>query len=75
MTDQETTVNKPVSNKVKAATLGAGASVVVTDFALWIVDRYAFTGEGNIPQPVSAFALLAITTAVTWVSGYMAKQQ
>lgn len=66
-------MNQPVERKVYAASLGALSSTIVSDFALWGVDRIWWPGAEDIPSPVAAFVSAAVVTVVTFLAGYLAK--
>lgn len=66
-------MSQPVERKVYAASLGALSSTIVSDFALWGVDRIWWPGPEEIPSPVAAFVSAFVVTAVTFLSGYVAK--
>lgn len=66
--------NRPVERKVYAATIGAGAGLTVSDFALWVVDRVWWPAETDIvPLPVAGFVNLIVTVAFTFGAGWLAK--
>lgn len=68
-------MSKPVERKVYAATLGAGAGTIVSDFALWGVDQLWWPSpEVDIPTPVASFVGLIITVGLTFLTGWLAKQ-
>lgn len=58
--------------KVVAATGGATAGVIVTNFVLYAVAGAIYHG-GVIPQSVSLFVGLLITTGMTFVGGRYAR--
>lgn len=67
-------MSKLVDRKVYAATLGTGAGVTVSAFALWIVDQVWWPAEEvDIPLPVAGFVSLIVTVGFTFVSGWLAK--
>lgn len=62
----------PVAAKVKAATAGAGAGAVLSQFALWALDGLFFNGAASpdVPDPVVALVTLAVTGALAFGAGY-----
>lgn len=66
-------MSKPVERKVYAATLGAGAGTIVSDFALWGVDQLWWPSpEVDIPTPCSFFCRLNYycwTHFLDWLAG------
>lgn len=65
--------NRPTERKVFAATLGALSSTIVSDFALWGVDRIWWPSPNeSIPGPVAAFASAVVVTVFTWGAGWLA---
>ena len=58
--------------KVVAATGGATGGVIVTNFVLYVVAGLFYGGDA-IPQSVSLFVGLVITTALTFGAGYYAR--
>lgn len=65
----------PTELKVRAATVGAGAGVVIADFVLWMIDAQWYHGDASpeVPYPISAFVLLAVTVGLTYASGWYAR--
>lgn len=65
----------PVERKVKAATLGAGAGAVVSTFVVWGLDALFWNGDAapDVPLPVVGMVTLAVTAAITYLSGYATK--
>lgn len=64
---------RPVERKVYASTIGAGAGLTVSNFALWIADVIWWPGDANVPGPVADFVMLAVTIGLTFLGGYLAK--
>lgn len=64
-----------IESKVWAATRGAGAGVVVAQFALWALDAAFWNGSGapDVPAPVDALVTLVVAAAAAFVAGYYAK--
>jgi hypothetical protein len=66
--------NRPTERKVYAASLGAGAGTIVSDFALWAVDRIWWPSDtADVPFPVVSFVGLVVTVAFTFAAGWLAK--
>lgn len=66
--------SKPVERKVYAATLGAGAGTIVSDFVLWGVDTIWWPSpDVDIPTPVASFSSLIVTVGLTFLAGFLAK--
>lgn len=67
-------MNRPVERKVYAASLGAGAGTIISDFALWGIDQIWWPSEEAIvPLPVAGFVGLIVTVGLTFLSGWWAK--
>lgn len=67
-------MTRPTERKVYAATIGAGAGVTVSEFALWAVDQIWWPSpDTDIPVPVASFVSLIVTVGFTWVAGWLAK--
>lgn len=65
---------RPVERKVYASTIGAGAGLTVSEFALWIVDRIWWPADNaDVPLPVAGFVSLVTTVAFTFIAGWLAK--
>lgn len=64
---------RPVERKVYASTIGAGAGLTVSNFALWIADAIWWPGDPSVPGPVADFVMLAVTIGLTFLGGYLAK--
>jgi hypothetical protein len=66
--------NRPVERKVYAATIGAGAGTVVSEFVLWGVDSLWWPApDVNPPTPVAALINLLIPALVAFTAGWFAK--
>lgn len=65
----------PVETKVKAAAIGAGTGAVLAEFVCWLLDDYIITPHvtGDLPTPVSAAVLVAVTAGLAWLAGYRAR--
>lgn len=67
-------MNKPVERKVYAATIGAGAGTIVSNFVLWAVDAIWWpANDASPPDPVAAFINLVIPAALAFALGWLAK--
>lgn len=67
-------MGRPVERKVYAATIGAGAGTVVSDFVLWGIDQIWWPSEEvDIPLPVAGFSSLLVTVGMTFLAGWWAK--
>lgn len=72
--------SNPVSPKVWAALIGAGAGTTLSTLLLWLVGASLFDGGWSadrvdnaiaaVPSPLAAFLLLSITAALTFIGGY-----
>lgn len=62
-------------DKVKAATLGAGAAGTVTTFCLWALDCAFWNGDGppDVPIPVVGLVGLIVPAAGAFIGGYVAR--
>lgn len=68
-------MSAPTNRKVFASTIGAGAGVTVSGFALWVADQIWWPSEtADVPVPVAAFIGLVVTTGLTFISGWLTKQ-
>jgi hypothetical protein len=61
----------PIESKVKGATAGSGAGVIIVYFVLWLLDTYVFKTT-EIPDPVVAIVSL-IPIGLTFLGGYISK--
>lgn len=59
-----------VEHKVTASTFGAGAGLTIAAFINWALAEYVF--HGDVPEPVQAFVLLAVTSGGAFLLGYSA---
>lgn len=68
-------MNRPVERKVYAATIGAGAGTIVSQFVLWAADSLWWPGDGkvDVPLPVAGFINLVVPAALAFVLGWLAK--
>lgn len=65
---------RPVERKVYAATIGAGAGSVFSEFVLWGVDAIWWpTPDVNPPTPVAALINFVIPALVAFGAGWLAK--
>lgn len=65
---------RPTERKVYAATLGAGAGTIVSDFVMWAVDSIWWpANDVNPPGPVAAFVNLVVPAALAFALGWLAK--
>lgn len=64
---------RPIERKVYASTIGAGAGLTVSNFALWIADTIWWPGDTAVPGPVADFVVLVVTIGLTFLGGYFAK--
>ncbi len=65
-----------VEPKVKAATGGAAAGAVLSTFLIWLADQLWWGGEESppdVPLPVGGFIALVATSALTFLSGWLAR--
>lgn len=66
--------NRPTERKVYAATIGAGAGTIVSEFILWALDSAFWPADNvNVPFPVAAFVNLVIPAALAFGLGWLAK--
>lgn len=66
----------PVEPKVKAATQGAGAGAVLSQFVLWGADEIFWNGDSlppDVPFPVAAAITLGVTSGLAFIGGYLAR--
>lgn len=67
-------MDRPVERKVIAATGGATAGTIVSEFALYLADEIWWPGdEAVVPLPVAAFVNLVVIAGLTWITGYLAR--
>ena len=67
-------MKRPVERKVLAGTIGAGAGVTISDFALWVVDTIWWPADdATVPVPVAGFVSLIVTTGFAFIAGWLAK--
>jgi hypothetical protein len=67
-------MNRPTERKVYAATLGAGAGTIISEFALWGADAIWWPDPNvGIPTPVAAIINLAVIAGFTYGAGWLAK--
>jgi hypothetical protein len=65
---------RPVERKVYAATIGAGAGTIVSDFVLWGVDSLWWPAPNvDPPSPVAALINFLIPALVAFGAGWFAK--
>jgi hypothetical protein len=64
---------RPVERKVYASTIGAGAGITISNFALWGADALWWPGDAIVPTPVADFVVLVVTIGLTFLGGYFAK--
>lgn len=65
---------RPVERKVYAGTIGAGAGLTISEFALWIADQIWWPAEDAIvPTPVAGFVNLVVTVGCAFLFGWLAK--
>ena len=63
-----------VETKVKAATGGAGAGVVLSGLIVWALDALFWPAPGaEVPDPVVLAIGLIVPTVVTFAAGYQAR--
>lgn len=66
--------NRPVERKVYAATIGAGAGLTISNFALWAADTVWWPSpDANVPDPVAGFVELIVTVGLAFLGGWLAK--
>lgn len=61
-----------IENKVQAATAGAGASVIVANFVLWILSYY-YSSDVAEAAPVVGFVNLIAAAGGAFVLGFFAR--
>lgn len=67
-------MTRPVERKVYAATIGAGAGLTVSNFALWGADALWWPSpDVNVPVPVASFVELIVTVGLAFLGGWLAK--
>lgn len=66
-------MSRPVERKVYAATIGAGAGLTVSNFALWAADTIWWPGTEEVPLPVAGFVELIVTVGLAFLGGWLAK--
>ena len=66
---------RPVAAKVKAATIGAGAGAIVSEFVVWAADEIFWNGPADppVPGPVSGFISLVVVAGLTFAAGWLKK--
>jgi hypothetical protein len=65
---------RPVERKVYAATIGAGAGTIVSDFVMWGIDRIWWPAESiNPPDPVASLVTFLVPMLVAFGAGWLAK--
>lgn len=65
---------RPVERKVYAASIGAGAGLTISNFALWAADSVWWPSpDANVPDPVAAFVELIVTVGLAFLGGWWAK--
>jgi len=65
---------RPTERKVYAATLGAGAGTIVSDFVMWGIDSIWWpASDVNPPAPVASFVNLVVPAALAFALGWLAK--
>ncbi|MBS45278.1 MAG: hypothetical protein CMH83_19340 [Nocardioides sp.] len=76
ITTHDQPTNRPTA-KVTAATLGAGAGAIVSDFAVWGLDELFWNGPADptVPAPVAAFTTLLITSGLALAAGYFKRER
>jgi hypothetical protein len=63
-----------VERKVYAATIGAGAGLTVSNFALWVADTLWWPApDAEVPGPVAGFVELIVTVGLAFLGGWLAK--
>lgn len=65
----------PVNPKVTAATIGAGAGTIVSEFVIWTADEVFWNGPAtpDVPAPVAAFITLVVASALAFAAGWLRK--
>lgn len=67
-------MTRPVERKVYAGTIGAGAGLTISNFALWCVDRAWWPADNvDIPTPVAGFVEFVVTVGTAFLFGWLAK--
>jgi hypothetical protein len=67
-------MKRPVERKVYAASIGAGAGLTVSNFALWAADSIWWPSpDANVPDPVAGFVELVVTVGLAFLGGWLAK--
>jgi len=65
---------RPVERKVYAGTIGAGAGLTISNFALWVADQIWWPADNTeIPLPVAGVIELLVTTGCAFLFGWLAK--
>lgn len=65
---------RPTERKVYAATFGAGAGSIVSEFVLWALDSIWWPADNvDVPFPVAAFVNLVIPAGLAFALGWLAK--
>jgi hypothetical protein len=65
---------RPTERKVYAATLGAGAGTIVSEFVLWGIDSIWWPSDtANVPGPVASFVNLLVPMLLAFGAGWLAK--
>jgi hypothetical protein len=65
---------RPTERKVYAATLGAGAGTIVSEFVMWGIDSIWWPADSvNPPGPVASLVNLLIPMLVAFGAGWLAK--
>lgn len=67
--------NYPVAPKVKMATVGATAGVIISNFLVYLIDLWFYIGPEEVPEPVSAMVMLVVTAGLTFIGGWYARHQ
>lgn len=64
-----------IEDKVKGATLGAGAAQIVTAFCLWGLDELFWRGGEmpDVPVPVTGLVGLLVTAGGAFLGGYVTR--
>jgi len=71
----ETVTAAEIEPKVKAGTIAAGASGIVTTFVVWLLDLIFWNGEADpsVPLPVTALVGLAVSAGMVFVAAFYAR--
>jgi len=65
---------RPVERKVYAGTIGAGAGLTISNFALWVAEQVWWPADNvEIPLPVAGVIELLVTTGCAFLFGWLAK--